>query len=317
MIGRLVLAALLAGYSSPAQEFAEVEELIRTGAYSAALAQLEQIGEPSRRTARWHLLASKAYDGLDEAARAIEEAEAALALDYHDEQHHLQLAQIFLARNTPEAAHEILTEALKLFPQSLLMLAGRGLAANELRRFEQAAADFSLCLRRRPDLGIALDGLATAYLNTNRAGELRRAAEEFLMRNPGDFRGYYYGALARLTLQADVERAQELVRKAIELRPQFAAAHEVLGRLLKVQGRVPEAVAALERAVQLRPDDSAVRFQLGTLYQQSGRPEEARREFAAVRRLKKAEEQRSARNLTPLWHKSKFSRPGTRLPARE
>jgi tetratricopeptide (TPR) repeat protein len=298
LIRRLVLAGVMVCLSSPGQDLVEVEKLIATGAYEAALVQLKRVAELQQRTARWHLLASKAYDGLDDVSRAIEEAEAALALDFYNQDHHLQLGQIFLTHNAPEDAHEILTEALKLFPRSLLVRAGRALAANELRRYEEAAEDFSICLRERPDFGIALDGLATAYLNTNRAEELRGIADEFAQRNPAEYRAYYYGALARSTLHSELERAESLVRTAIALRPDFSGAHELLGRLLKEQGRLVEAIAALERAVKLRPNYSPARFQLATLYQQTGRTEDARREFAAVRRLKQAEEQRSARRLT-------------------
>src|SRR3712207_5053470 len=84
-----------------AADFREVEALLSRAEYGRAMERLSQATEKS---AHWHLLASKAYDGLNDPAKAVAEAEEALRRDPKQPVHHLQLAQIFLSRNTPKAA---------------------------------------------------------------------------------------------------------------------------------------------------------------------------------------------------------------------
>src|SRR6266568_763069 len=95
-----------------------VEKMLAAGQYRAALAQLERSNE---HPAAWHVLASKAYDGLKDPAQAVKEAEAALALEPGSEPAHVQLGGIFLSHNTPGAALEIFAEAQELFPRSLTL----------------------------------------------------------------------------------------------------------------------------------------------------------------------------------------------------
>ena len=124
----LLMPGMLFVAVATAQDFSSPEKLIAAGEYRQALAALENI---SPATARRHLLASKALDGLDEPARAVSEAEAGLELDPRNESLHLQLAQIFLSRNTPQAAYEVFSDAQRLFPDSILVQLGKGLALKD------------------------------------------------------------------------------------------------------------------------------------------------------------------------------------------
>src|SRR5258708_486051 len=109
------------------------ERLIVSERFAEALATLR---ENPADTLRWHLLASKAYAGTGDPARAVAEAEAALAMAPRSEAAHLQLGQIFLTNNTPLAASEIFAEALAIFPDSFLLHLGEGLALTELHRYD-------------------------------------------------------------------------------------------------------------------------------------------------------------------------------------
>jgi len=79
-------------------DWSAVEKLLAAGQYRAALANLEQVKD---HPAAWHVLVSKAYDGLNDPAQAVREAEAALALEPRSEPAHAQLGGIFLSHNTP------------------------------------------------------------------------------------------------------------------------------------------------------------------------------------------------------------------------
>jgi tetratricopeptide (TPR) repeat protein len=261
--------------------------MLTAGDYSGAIAVLEKI--QGRGDARWHWLASRAYDGLDDPVRAVEHAEAALAINPASEPLHLHLGQIFLSRNTPMAAYEIFDEALRLWPHSLLLLLGRGLALKELQRYQDAERDLLACLERKPDLSIAFDALGAVYLHAKKFEDLRRRAEEYRKRNPRDYRAYYYLAAAIQGLQGDAGLIRKLLSQAIELNPQFAASHALLGKMLLDAGQYSKAIAPLQTAIRLRPGYSPAYLHLATAFKKVGRDQEANQMFDAFRAVKEKE----------------------------
>jgi tetratricopeptide (TPR) repeat protein len=278
---------------------------LEAGDFRGALTQMNAI-PPDKRDAQWHLLASKAEDGMNDAAKAVDEAQQAIDLDPRSEPARLQLAQIFLARNTPEAAYEIFSEALPLFPKSALIRFGAGLALNQMRRYSAAISVLKDCLKLDPKLGPAFDALGAAYLNSGDYETLLREAAEYARMHPNDFRGLYYEAAARVELSMDDAGSEKLLRRSIELTPGFAASQTLLGRVLLNQNRVNEAIPELVEAIRLRPGYAPAHLYLAAAYRKAGKPELARDESREVARLNE-EENRPAPHL--LYHRG--SRPAS------
>ena len=279
----ILLAALLA--APPDDPLIPIEKLIAAGRYREALDSLAIAPMSARR----HVLASKAYDGLNDAARAVEQAEAALALDPRMEAAHLQLGQIFLGHNTPAAALEIYAEALTLLPESLLLRLGKGLALKELARYDEAEAELRECLRRKPDFSLVFDALATVCLQAKRHEELQRLAADYRLKQPADFRGPFFAAAALEGLRAERERIEALLAESIRLKADFAAAHALLGKVRLQSGDPAAAIPALEQAMRLRPDYGPAALHLAQAYQKAGREADAARAFERVRQLKELE----------------------------
>src|SRR5207248_2911382 len=149
------------------------------------------------RPAAWHVLASKAYDGLNDPAQAVREAEAGLALDPGSEAAHVQLGEIFLSHNTPAAALDIFSEAQRLFPNSRLLRLGKGLALKELQRYDEAERELAGCW----PVPVAFDALATVYIHRLKFAEAKELASRFIAADPDDYRGYYFLAAAKDGLQ--------------------------------------------------------------------------------------------------------------------
>jgi tetratricopeptide (TPR) repeat protein len=265
-----------------------IERQVAAQQYGPALAALGQVAVASRGPA-WYLLAARACDGLNDAPKAIEYAQAAIRLDARNEPAYLQLAQIFLSRNTPDAAFEILSDAKELFPQSVLIRLGLGLALKDLRRYEEAAVVLQECLAAKPDLSVAFDALGSAWLELGRYAALADFAAGYVARNPDDYRGYYYLAAAKEKLSEPVAEIQALLARCLDLNPRFAAAYALRGKFLLAGGDLTAAVAALEQAILLRPEYTPAHLSLASAYRQSGRAEDARREAAELARLNELE----------------------------
>ena len=65
------------------------------------------------------------------------------------------------------------------------------------------------------------------------------------------------------------------LRQAIALRPDYAAAYNNLGTMLKTQGKLDEAVAQFQRALALRPDLFEAHNNLGDVFHEQGRLDQA------------------------------------------
>ncbi len=260
----------------------DVERLISEGKAQEALAVLESV---STRSAQWHLLASRVFDQLGHPARAASEAENAIDFDPGNEANHLQLGQVLLTNNNPAAAREIFDEALERFPDSDLLRLGLGLALNRLQFHEEAEPEFRKLLARRPNLGIALDGLVEACIQLVRYDQVAEAASEFLKASPADYRGYYYSAVAGERTGLPPLAVENLLRKAIDRNAAFAPAHALLGKVLLQQDRPEEAALTLEGALRLRPDYVVGHIHLARAYQRLGRTEDSERHSRLVREL--------------------------------
>ncbi len=284
--------------AAPEDSLLTTEKLIAEGEFRKAL-ELLAAQPPSLRR---HLLASKAHEGLNNPAEAVRDAEAALALAPQSEAAHLQLGQIFLSHNTPEAALDVFSEALTALPDSLMLRLGKGLALKDLARYPEAQTELTACLGRQPELAIAFDALGTVYLHSKRFDELARAAGEFRKRRPDDYRGHYYSAAALDGLKRSPADMQALLAESLRINPRFAAAHALLGKTRLQAGDANGAIPPLETALRLRPDYGPAALHLAQAYQKVGRQRDAERAFQKVRELKE-QEHTPAPSL--LYHRGK------------
>ncbi|MBN8645949.1 MAG: tetratricopeptide repeat protein, partial [Planctomycetes bacterium] len=91
-----------------------------------------------------------------------------------------------------------------------------------------------------------------------------------------------YNLGAALMYQGRAKEAEPSIRRAAALRPNWANAHELLGRCLKMQHRLDEAVGAFEKALNADPALVSAQFGHAISILDQGRPEEA---AAAYRRI--------------------------------
>ena len=79
----------------------------------------------------------------------------------------------------------------------------------------------------------------------------------------------------RLKDQGKLDEAVACYRRALELKPDFAEAHNNLGVALKDQGKLDEAVACYRRALELKPDFAEAHNNLGNALKDQGKLDEA------------------------------------------
>jgi tetratricopeptide (TPR) repeat protein len=175
-----------------------------------------------------------------------------------------RLAGVHYELNQPQAALPLLAQAVKLAPrradiQRLLALTTVGVGA-----LEDALAAWDAYLNLAPDDDFARRDRAFTAVRMgqieNGVGELNR----FLSRHPADPLGHFQIGVA--LGQTDAVQGLAHLDRAVELKPDFAAALSARGALYYQQGKPEAAVADLESAAKLRPDDATNLDRLGQTY---------------------------------------------------
>ena len=135
----------------------------------------------------------------------------------------------------------------------------------ETGQVQEAEAQFRGALSIRPALPGAHAYLA--YLLANR-GDFDEAAWHFERAGDGTSNQLSYGiTLARMNR---ITEARTHLEKSLQADAAQPLAHEVLGRLLEAEGKIPEAVSHYKEAIRLRPDFGKAHFDLGAVLARKG-----------------------------------------------
>jgi protein O-GlcNAc transferase len=93
-------------------------------------------------------------------------------------------------------------------------------------------------------------------------------------------------AAAAALRSGQLDVADKLCRKLLEIEPDLAAAHLMWGFILQQTGRSTEALAAFDQAARIKPDDVAAHFNRGVILESQGRLEQALAAYDQAVRLK-------------------------------
>ena len=152
-----------------------------------------------------------------------------------------------------------------------------------LDNFYKAVECFNRALDFDPDYALAYAGIAEAYwiaadlyLNPKEAiQKTKEASIKAVEIDDSLAEAHTFLAAAKYSLDWDWVGLGREFRRAIELNPGFAPAHQWFGWCLSVMGRHDEAISELERARQLDPFSLGINWFLSAAYDIAGRYDEA------------------------------------------
>ena len=157
------------------------------------------------------------------------------------------LGAVEIQRRHPDAAIAYLDRAIAINGNSAAAHCNRGVALQDLRRFEESLASYDRALAIRSDLHEVLN---------NRGVVLRE-----LKRFPDALASY---------------------DRALTILPAYAEAHNNRGNVLRDLARLEDALTAYGSALEIRPDYAEARRNRATLLQELGRLAEALTELGAL-----------------------------------
>jgi tetratricopeptide (TPR) repeat protein len=280
----------------------------------------EQTSEPA--DARLKDASTALYSGNPD--RALQLASAVLKQHPNSVTALVLAARAHVARDEYVPAYDLLRKAIEVDPHSADVLYFLGIVTSELATREydrvyslapdgprvhqlmaqslklqgkivEAAAEYELALRAKPDLIDALIDLAAIRReesNCDEAITLYERAEKVR----ATYEGTYGLGVCLAAQNAHAEAADEF-RNALKHVPDSAAAHFGLGSALLQLGDPNGAILALERAVSLEPRMRQAYYVLGRAYQSLGLREHSRQAFARADELAKAEHSKDQKAL--------------------
>ncbi len=197
--------------------------------------------------AHWHYQRGLAYNGIGQTEAAVHEYEQTLRFD----------------PNHPEARHNLAT-----------IINNQAARLEDNRQFEQAIQEYLKALKLEPDYGIVHFNLARNYYKTERYDEAMTHSRKAKETNPDLHQASQL--LAEILLhQNRTEEAIKVLNDALNKQPDEADLHFYLGRALSRKGDNPNAMAAYRKTIQLKPDYAVAHNNLAVLLYGDKKYEEA------------------------------------------
>lgn len=195
-------------------------------------------------TARLRLATN--LDGLGKTDEAVTVLKEMAAEDPSDPDPYIDLGDVLRARERYGEAAEAYDRAIErlgpLETKHWGLLYARGIALERSKQWPRAEKDFLKALEFKPEQPNVLNYLGYTWVEQGR----------------------------------NLDQAQEMLRKAVRLKPHDGYIIDSLGWVYFRLGNYEAAVKELERAVELRPADPTINDHLGDAYWKVGRHQEAR-----------------------------------------
>jgi tetratricopeptide (TPR) repeat protein len=222
-----------------------------------------------------HLLADAA-ERLGKPLEAVREYQRAAELNASEPNLFDWGAELLMHRAI-EPAIEVFTKGNRLFPASVRMLIGLGVA-----EYSNGATDRAILhLSEASDLKID-DPEPYQFLGRIQSSEATTSEvvleklQRFARLRPDNAQANYYYAAAlwqRKKTSRDAEQVgqvKELLEKAIRLDPKLAVGYLQLGVLYSEQGDLSRAIDAYQRSIDVNPQQEEAHYRLAQAYRQSG-----------------------------------------------
>jgi tetratricopeptide (TPR) repeat protein len=224
-----------------------------------------------------------------------------------------------LAHRNDDAAILVGEPAVRDFPNSMRLSLALGVARIARGLVDDAMKDFLRTAKQFPDDEQPLYSLALAEESghKNLLGT-RELVQSYSDRHPDRFWPYYYlGHVAFLDARSsqsadDLRKAQRLLAKSLEIRPDYADAHLELGNVYAQNQRWQEAVEEYLKTVSLKPDLAEAHYKLYRAYLEAGDKAHAQEQFEVQRELRAREDQEDLRQrqVSTFLYQLRESKPG-------
>jgi Flp pilus assembly protein TadD len=160
----------------------------------------------------------------------------------------------------------------------------------QMERWQEAATEYTAAFQRIPTLEtrhwILLFSRGIAYERSKQWSKAEADMLKALEFQPEQPMVLNYLGYTWIDMNRNIDRATDMIRRAVTMRPNDGAIVDSLGWAYYRVGRYDEAVVQLERAVELKGGDPVITDHLGDAYWKVGRRAEAQFQWRRALGLK-------------------------------
>lgn len=276
---------------------------LRQGRGDEAVALLSKLAKLSPNEPAVHLFLGRAYEQIGDFDNSFKSLRAAWDVGGGNPRIGLELVRALLARGHEDEARIVCEDILRVHPEHIevrrvlgMLLAGEkkwdealshlkivegserdatetrfqiALLHLENKRFPEAESELSLVLASSPTHAEARFYRATVYAGTGRYEEAMSDFLEVPSSSPLFDRSRTIAALLARQ-NGDIERAEKIVREAVDDAQDKVELRHYLVSILREAGKLDEAVDEAEALVALRPKDTKLLFDYGMVLFEDG-----------------------------------------------
>jgi tetratricopeptide (TPR) repeat protein len=207
-----------------------------------------------------------------------------------EEQGYVDLGILYIEQKQPQSAVETANEGLHFLPASARLYTIRGAAYTWLNQPQRAAEDFEKAETLEPEQLYGSVGLSMLLRQDEHLSEAINILRRKIAERPNDATLTFLLADTFIRTgagpgQASFDEAVKLLKRSIELNPQFEKARVSLGKLYVRASKPEDAAQQFREATRLDPNDRSALTQLVLLLRRTGRSEEAEAEAAKLKKL--------------------------------
>ena len=208
--------------------------------------------------------------------KAVDAYQNGIRIDPNDAAAHLALGKLYLERNNSDRAILELSAALKLSPDLEGVHAGLGRSWRAMGDPAAAIDILKQGVERHPTDQEARYVLGQTLVSLGRTAEGRREMDVYhrVQERITQSNSLFESAVQRAQA-GELDRAENLLKEALRLAPQYAPALRVLGAVLLSRGNTQRALEMLRQALALNPLNPETYFDMAAAYFRSGKLDEA------------------------------------------
>ncbi|HPQ72268.1 MAG TPA: tetratricopeptide repeat protein [bacterium] len=161
------------------------------------------------------------------------------------------------------------------FPGEVDVLRARATVMTEMGRFEQAEQALEEARKIAPQDKQVIYSLAVLYERSGRWKKAVQLMEQQLETDPNDADALNFVGYTLADHDAELEHAEELLRRVMTLKPNSGHVVDSYGWVLYKLKRYDEALQQLKRALELEPSEAVIAEHIGDVYAAQGDKENA------------------------------------------
>ena len=212
-------------------------------------------------------LASAAYEVLGDTPRAVSVLRQAIVANPTRAKYYVDFAALSYKHESFQVGVDMINAGIARLPQAAPLFIARGVLYVQMGQFENGQSDFETASRLDPSQASAGVAQGLEQLQESNLDQALKTVEKQLKTNPQD--PFLYYLKAEIITQGgaavgspEFDDALRAASRAVQLKPDFALARDVLGNLYFKSGQIDRAIEQCRVVLRDNPSDQIALYHL-------------------------------------------------------